>query len=166
MIRNNIVYFVESKRTRYIKIGFTEKFKFRLAQLRSAEKHQIRVLALVCGDRVAEAFFHELFSDHRAYGEWFKPHHDIKKAISLINLTGSFPGMPADRGEKTSWCSPEKIKNIASLLGHNKTQLNAAIGAKTSVNPCISAGQMARIIIYGYSRGLQFEVKDFYENAA
>lgn len=85
------VYFIEAKDVGLIKIGFTSDFKSRLSTLSTSSPCMLEpVLVVRCDDgKNTEAYLHDLFSEKRKHGEWFKlSHNDINLASEYLTSIG------------------------------------------------------------------------------
>jgi len=79
------IYFMMADETQKIKIGFTAgKVEDRLRSLQTGNASRLKVMAKIRGKKEYERVLHEKFSAFRLTGEWFDPHPDLLKFISLI----------------------------------------------------------------------------------
>lgn len=85
LLKYGFVYFVQGKKTRLVKIGFSTNADRRLDDLQSGSPDTLRMLGMAPGSRLAERRLHEVFQDHRVHGEWFKP------SSELLSLAASLP---------------------------------------------------------------------------
>jgi hypothetical protein len=72
-----LVYFIQAVEGGRIKIGTTIRLTERLKTLAKEAGSELRVLAVVDGDRKIEKGLHRRFSQLRAVGEWFEPGDDL-----------------------------------------------------------------------------------------
>ena len=73
------VYFVAVRG--YIKIGWTTDWRGRLSNLRVSNPEPIEVLLILGRPQIFEKTMHRQFAEHRAHGEWFRDHPDIRAYI-------------------------------------------------------------------------------------
>lgn len=73
------VYFVAVRG--YIKIGWTTDWRGRISNLQVSNPEPIEVLLILGRPQVFERTMHRKFAEHRATGEWFKDHPDIRAYI-------------------------------------------------------------------------------------
>lgn len=84
----NVVYFIQSiEGNGLIKIGFSNNPLRRLKEIQRHSPIELRIVAMVNGNRELEAELHNRFSKYRKYGEWFEPSQEILQFI--INSTES-----------------------------------------------------------------------------
>ena len=74
------VYFVQDE-DGFIKIGYSENVKKRLAHLQTSSRQKLSLIGSVNGDKNLESLFHRVFRDERVRGEWFRP---SKRLLSFI----------------------------------------------------------------------------------
>lgn len=72
-----MIYFIQARDGGPIKIGTTIRLATRLKELAKDSGVELRVLAVVEGNRDVEQSFHARFSHLRAVGEWFEPGDDL-----------------------------------------------------------------------------------------
>jgi hypothetical protein len=72
-----VVYFIQAVDGGRIKIGTTIQLATRLKTLANECETDLRILAVMDGDRGVERAIHERFSGLRAVGEWFEPGDDL-----------------------------------------------------------------------------------------
>ena len=76
-------YFVQGRITGLVKIGRTYgTVQQRVKELQTASPDTLQVLKWVKGD--IEAACHFQFRQHRSHNEWFRPHRDLMRFISLL----------------------------------------------------------------------------------
>lgn len=73
------VYFVAVRG--FIKIGWTTDWKSRVSSLQVANPEPIEILLVIGRPQIFEKTMHREFAEHRAHGEWFKDHEDIRAYI-------------------------------------------------------------------------------------
>lgn len=78
------VYFIKSKQTNLIKIGYATNVFERIKQLSSGNTDRLILLKEIKGGRKKEAELHKKFSNHRKGGEWFYPDQEILDFIDAI----------------------------------------------------------------------------------
>jgi hypothetical protein len=77
------VYFIQDVSGKGpVKIGYSSDVAKRLNGLRTASATDLRIVALVDGDRRQEAAFHERFATYRLHGEWFEMHGALAEFIA------------------------------------------------------------------------------------
>lgn len=89
----SVVYFLRSKQTGDIKIGWTRQLARRSANLSHSVPGGADVLATIGGDRSLEEHLHETFAAHRLNGEWFSPAPGLLSLIEQIR--GGIYALPA-----------------------------------------------------------------------
>jgi uncharacterized protein YozE (UPF0346 family) len=83
--QDGIVYFVQSRKTYEIKIGFTTRqVDTRRRGLQTANPGKLEVIATLPGSREYENALHVRFAQHKLEGEWFEPHPDLLAFISTL----------------------------------------------------------------------------------
>lgn len=87
MKTNNYVYFIKHPETGNIKIGRSSHPYQRIKELRTKNKSKLEML-LVIPFLDMEYFMHDMFSDFRLDGEWFKPDDKLKEFIIEKRLQG------------------------------------------------------------------------------
>jgi hypothetical protein len=80
------VYFMECGSR--LKIGSTKSLSSRLASINTASSEKVAISAYCRGGFDLEFALHELFSDLRLNGEWFRKNWDLSALVQVIN------GMP------------------------------------------------------------------------
>lgn len=83
-----MIYFVQEEGGGAIKIGFTSgDMDARLRGLQTGCSRKLHVLATIeDGSMADEKALHEMFAEHRVFGEWFKPHKDVLDYLSEISV--------------------------------------------------------------------------------
>lgn len=76
------IYFVHSKTTNLVKIGFSREPRARLTNLRVASPCALRMLTVIDGTREDEKRLHKRFRSLRSHGEWFHFLPAIKKFLN------------------------------------------------------------------------------------
>jgi hypothetical protein len=77
--RPSFVYFVAVRD--FIKIGWSENWRSRLANMQTSNPDPIKVLLILARPKSFESEMHELFAAHATRGEWFKDNPDIRAYI-------------------------------------------------------------------------------------
>lgn len=75
----SFIYFVQSRE--FIKIGWSENWRRRLANMQTSNPDPIKVLLVLTRPKSWEADLHKQFAAHAHRGEWFKDHPDIRTFI-------------------------------------------------------------------------------------
>lgn len=132
-----MVYFIEDKSSRAIKIGVANDPAARLAELQVGNPDRLVLLGAIPGGYADEMKLHERFADHRCGGEWFRDHPSIRAAIGeLIARYGMTSGSrPAPAPSRDSYMA---VKRSWERL------IEAQTGLKTSIaqwNLSILAGK-------------------------
>lgn len=78
------VYFCKNGRRKQVKIGFGVSYKDRIANLNVASPEDLKVLAVMPGDRKAEGELHTRFRKYHIRGEWFKLEGDLADFIAAL----------------------------------------------------------------------------------
>jgi len=84
-----LVYFVQARTLRLIKIGVAVTFAARLKALQTGSPDKLDVLGVIsCEDPAGlEKELHRRFRRHREHGEWFRPGADLVAHIQAAALT-------------------------------------------------------------------------------
>jgi hypothetical protein len=77
--RSSFVYFIASRD--FIKIGWSENWRSRLANMQTSNPDPIKVLLVLARPKAFESEMHSLFSAHAHRGEWFNDHAEIRSFI-------------------------------------------------------------------------------------
>lgn len=77
------VYFAQSGEHGNVKIGTSQNWESRIAQLQTSHPEKLRVLAVIQGDRQLESHLHRMFKFARVSGEWFYPRGPVALAKAL-----------------------------------------------------------------------------------
>lgn len=70
--RESWVYFIESKGSSLIKIGYSITPEKRLKDLQTSSPEALQLLGTIPGGKAEEAELHKKFERHREHGEWFR----------------------------------------------------------------------------------------------
>jgi Meiotically up-regulated gene 113 len=90
LFEGGCIYFVQAVISGKVKIGFSKKPLFRIAQLRTSSSEELTILGFVFGSRQDEKIIHRHFAKDRLIREWFNPsdsllrfvqEHDVFKRI-------------------------------------------------------------------------------------
>lgn len=73
------VYFIEVRG--FIKIGWSVKWRSRISNIQTSNPEPIKVLLVLGRPQIFERTMHRKFAEHRASGEWFRDHPDIRAYI-------------------------------------------------------------------------------------
>lgn len=73
----NMIYYIQNKESKNIKIGFSEYPLMRLKALEQSTKTELELLALSEGNRKEEIELHAKFKELSLGGEWFKPGYKL-----------------------------------------------------------------------------------------
>lgn len=79
-----MIYFIQSANGP-IKIGFTDNLVERIDSLQVGNPSELRLLALVEGDKKTEAILHELFVASHIRGEWYRNTQDIVRFMKFLS---------------------------------------------------------------------------------
>ncbi len=82
-----MIYFIQNEVTKNIKIGKSNNPLKRLSSLMTGSAESLILLRVIDGDRAEEKKLHEMFSDYRIRGEWFR---DNEQITNFINNFESF----------------------------------------------------------------------------
>ncbi len=92
------VYFVDTDDGQFVKIGYSTNLPSRIQSLKTSSAVGITLRGWVPGTREFEQGIHELFSDERVNGEWFKRADHLDFAInSLDGLKTSLDEFKVDK---------------------------------------------------------------------
>ena len=79
------IYFIQSNRSGYIKIGFTKDVRARFMSLQRNNPEELILLGVMEGSPSREKRLHEDFTAHKIRGEWYRDcpeiHHYIGKNV-------------------------------------------------------------------------------------
>lgn len=75
----SFVYFVACRE--FIKIGWSENWRSRLANMQTSNPDPIKVLLVLAQPKSFETELHDRFAAHAHRGEWFKDHPEIRAFI-------------------------------------------------------------------------------------
>ena len=73
------VYFAQESATALVKIGQSRQVHRRICVLNSATAGGVKLIGLLPETDVTERSVHNLMSEHRERGEWFRPHDDVTR---------------------------------------------------------------------------------------
>lgn len=79
------VYFLEAEGTDLVKIGYATNAARRLSGHAAACPVPLKVLGTTLGGRSKEAEFHELLSDYRHHGEWFRKSPFLETIVAALD---------------------------------------------------------------------------------
>ena len=96
-----MIYFIQQGTDGPIKIGYTSgSVERRISTLQTASPEKLHLIAKGNGTKVNESMLHQMFSDERLNGEWFKPSERLIEYIHNPFLAISFdPPEPIDFSE-------------------------------------------------------------------
>lgn len=78
-----MIYFIRSGK--YVKIGYSKNPKKRLDELQTGNPEKLKLIAVMQGNLQTEKSLHDLYSNKRIRGEWFRYIGDLKASIMSIN---------------------------------------------------------------------------------
>ena len=117
-----MIYFIQGRRTKLIKIGFAQNAKERLSRLQTGSPDILELIAVRVGDKYEENELHYMFKAHKSHGEWFKPCEEIFTYINehcTANYSDIFMAEWAinngKAGETPSQLSQEQLISIGVL---------------------------------------------------
>lgn len=116
------VYFVESSKDKFIKIGYTRQIHDRLKSLEK-EYGELNLIGLMHGDKKKESEVHSLFANQRMYGEWFT------YSDELLEYIREFATINIDSVEKPQNYLPQRslLIHFSELLETKMNQENRFI---------------------------------------
>ena len=79
------VYFIQGKKTKNIKIGFSTDPNDRLRQHQTGSGEKLLLLACVEGNQELETQIQKRFDSFRVHGEWFSPNDELIRFIKSLN---------------------------------------------------------------------------------
>ncbi len=85
-IDDSCIYFLLSKDTNRVKIGFSTNLSIRIKDLILMNGSDLELIAYKLGNQSDEAELHRFFISDRLYGEWFNYSIHIKKYIESLKL--------------------------------------------------------------------------------
>jgi hypothetical protein len=96
-----MIYFVQAGENGPVKIGFTSSWGLRLSTLQTGNHEELRVRAIVAGDRDDEERMHEKFARTRIRGEWFEATPELMAMCREIGMTGLEAALPMAKRSMT-----------------------------------------------------------------
>lgn len=79
-----LVYFIQGECGGPIKIGYTSNLSSRLSALQTGYPDTLKVLFIIAGTTRREHAIHNMLSEHRLNGEWFKDTPEVRKILEEI----------------------------------------------------------------------------------
>jgi hypothetical protein len=79
------VYFIQGKKTKNIKIGFSTDPNDRLRQHQTGSGEKLLMIACVEGNQELETQIQKRFDSFRVHGEWFSPNDELIEFIKSLN---------------------------------------------------------------------------------
>lgn len=92
------IYFLSAKGTKFVKIGFTQDLKKRVAELQTSSPYELILLKEIKGSFATEQFLLRLFGASRVRGEWFVKTKALTTFIARLKAGALF--VPSDLLEK------------------------------------------------------------------
>ena len=88
-----MIYVLQDEATLAVKVGFSRNPKGRVAALRTASPHRLRMLGLIEGDAGLERSIHRDLQRHRLSGEWFEATPEVAAYLAELfrARAGSIP---------------------------------------------------------------------------
>jgi hypothetical protein len=81
-----MIYFIQGKLTKRIKIGFSKNPEQRIKQLQTSAAEEYETLLVLPGNYENETFFHKYFAEYRVKNEWFEPSPRLVEKIQEKKL--------------------------------------------------------------------------------
>lgn len=78
-----MIYFVQAGVNGPVKIGYAKDVAARVTALSTAHYEELRILAVVTGNRYDEKAFHDKLENARMRGEWFEWSADVSEAVMM-----------------------------------------------------------------------------------
>ena len=88
-----MIYFIKNKADAVIKIGYSKNAKKRLANLQTANPHELVLLGTIQGGLEHEAALHERFARSMLQGEWFRG-DILGEVMAIIAKEAASPAQP------------------------------------------------------------------------
>lgn len=85
-IDDSCIYFLLSKDTNRVKIGFSTRLSIRIKDLILMNGSDLELIAYKLGSQSDEAELHRMFISDRLYGEWFNYSENIKNYIESLEI--------------------------------------------------------------------------------
>lgn len=85
-IDSSCIYFLLSKDTNRVKIGYSTQLSIRIKDLILMNGTDLELIAYKLGDQSEEVKLHKMFIEDRLYGEWFNYSDNINKYIKMMEL--------------------------------------------------------------------------------
>jgi Meiotically up-regulated gene 113 len=98
---DSLVYFVQGKNTKNIKIGFSRDPTSRIATLQCGSSEELVPLKWIRGGKPLEKELHEKFSHLRLHGEWFRSDPELIDYIGNLIIKEA-PNMSEDTIEESN----------------------------------------------------------------
>lgn len=129
------IYFIQADKGGPIKIGYSGKPFARLNLLQVSQHVELKMVALIEGDRKLEGDLHQQFGKHHLRGEWFNPGPELLKYLSALPV----PTRPK-RHQKFTLATDPKVVDIwfdmairtdveaAKRIGHGVMTIKGHLG--------------------------------------
>ncbi len=88
-----MIYFIQGRLTKLIKIGKAIDCEKRLIVLQGASPDKLDIIKQIYASDEAESFLHRCFKHLRSHGEWFNPAPDLLQFIENLPLKATIPQM-------------------------------------------------------------------------
>lgn len=125
--RDGFIYFIETKDSKAVKIGFSIRPGERLWGLRTASPFQLRLIGYLPGTHGTERSLHRRFAEYRMHGEWFQNSGSLQSFIQGI-------GLIRPEGEDADDWQPTKEPQFVDWQPEVEPELTPKRIRKTSTN--------------------------------
>lgn len=140
------VYFVQDKKSKLIKIGFSATPEKRVQTVRRVLGRDVDVLAFIEGGREIEKMLHAQLASDRREGEWFAPSEAVMNAVTAarsasagVNKNAKRAGIFDETGEDIRIAFALLQRLIGTISERNKSKYAAleqdVLPALQEINP-------------------------------
>lgn len=109
-----MVYFIRSKRSGRIKIGYSKNVLQRAMSVRSMACSNVTILGTMEGDRITEKSLHLWFDWLNITGEWFEPHAELLAYIEKAATPWTGPMSVGWERPEEYW---QRVENPSPKIG-------------------------------------------------
>ena len=92
------VYFIQGRRTKLVKIGFSNNVFQRMEGLQTFSPDILEFRCILSGGKDLEGYLHEHFAAYRQHGEWFKCSAEVRRFTGSVQSLGETEAL-----ERVGW---------------------------------------------------------------
>lgn len=118
-----VVYFIEDKQNKTIKIGYSENHKRRYYCLKSITKSDLIITLVIPGNRNLESAIHKAFRKYHIGHEWFKTNEELLNFINKVSNGEQIENILKEKGIEIQLDSEIKYKVLVSLTNERYNYL-------------------------------------------